>query len=696
MNHTGTIWSDVSHDSARDPRDALRRRDTRAADRDVRIPPPADPTRRERYRLDLLGFLRCYLASWFSRQFSEDHLQMIADLQSSILHGDCYVLVAPRGIGKSTIVLGAAIWALLYGHRRCIVILCDTVEHSIDRLDSIRMVIETNELLFADFPGPCACVRALQGNWNRANGQTVRGKRTFIRWGGSRVLCFPMIDGEPSSGACIATKSMKRAVRGLVFSTPDGRQLRPDFALMDDPLDKEDAESAKKVAKIIKKIQYDVMFLGDAGTRIAGTLITTVKARNDDACQFLDPERHPGWLRRRFQLMRSLPDPSTKPLWDTYADLRAKSKSEHGDYRLSNAYYAAHRAAMDTGALSVHAECYDRAAGEHSVIQHALNIIIDEGMDVFLTECQNEPPALDTSALLVLDAYRVERAIIEDLPRGIVPNNALELAFGVDVQKHALYWLALAAAPGRVLTCIDYGIQDVNAPDHARIDPQDTARMQALERAITVALCELRDRVVAEPYRRTDGTLFPVSLAAVDSNYMTTTVRNFCATSSGLFIPIVGHGTLRDQARWYVPKDSQLTRDGNLYLRADAGQAVAHLHTDAYKQIIHTGFLLDAASPGSVRLFAPAHRKDHHTLSHHIASEQQTQKASGPVWEKAKGRAANHYFDAFVYAVATMSLLEHRTPGIGIHGLGQAVAVAANPTGWRQRRPTRISYGDVN
>lgn len=693
----GTIWPGIATTTRAERRrelDGQRRRDVRASERDVEIPEVADPERKARMSADLLGFLRWYLYRLFPREFSQDHLTIIADLQDSIIHGESYVLIAPRGIGKSTIVLGAIIWALLYGHRRFIVLLCDNGNHSEDRLDSIRTIIETNERLYEDFPGPCACVRSLQGNWNRANGQTVAGARTHIRWGGKRILVFPTLEGELSSGASIATRSMKKSVRGIVYTTPDGEQLRPDFALIDDPIEPDDAASERIISKVEQKIRRDVMFLGEASKRIAGCLLTTVMAHDDIACRFLDAVRHPNWKRRKLQLMKSMP--VNKALWDEYENLRARSKAELGNTSLCDAFYQANRAAMDEGASASWDACFDPEKGEVSATQHAMNIIFDEGLEAFNAECQNIPPDTTSDKMLVLDSYRVETACAE-LERGVVPNSALALLAGADVMKFGVSWVVVALSPGRIVQVIDYGVQEIDAPT-GRIDPADRARLKALEDAIKGGLRRLRDKL-ADPYMREDGAPMCLNWGFVDVNWMTQSCVEFCCEpeSAEVWHPAQGCGSGRNQKRYYAPRGAEVARDGNLYIRKDERQVRRFmLNSDAYKRIVHSGFLLEPATSGSISLFQPHHRKDHHAFARHITAEMEVEKPGGKlVWEKVRGRSDNHYFDALYNAVAGVSVMEYRLPSIGLAGMSPEAA-AAQPRGFVARKKRRISYAEIH
>ena len=85
-----------------DARDVQRRREHRALERDVWIPPIEDPKRRAACKYDLRLFCETYLKSFFPIRWSPDHLTMIARLEDCVLHGRRYTLAAARGTGKTT------------------------------------------------------------------------------------------------------------------------------------------------------------------------------------------------------------------------------------------------------------------------------------------------------------------------------------------------------------------------------------------------------------------------------------------------------------------------------------------------------------------------------------------------------------------------------------------------------------------
>ena len=401
-----------------DERDVARRRERRATSRDVVIPPIRNPRRRAACRLDLARFCLTYFPEIFTLPFSPDHHAIVRRLQSVVLHGRKATLVAPRGSGKTSITIATIIWAILYGHRRFCCIICDTFDHAVIRFSSIRTILETNDRLHDDFPGPTACIRALERKYNRGPGQTVtiKGERrpTHISMGGGagHLLVLPTLPRVPSSSAAIAIGTLDSAIRGLQHTTASGEILRPDFVILDDPQDKQQANNPATVDKREQTILADVLGLAGPTKDLACVYLGTKIAKDDLTSRFSDAKLHPDWAGPTYKLMYALP--TAEEHWKTYNDLRVDCLEKHGHYQAATDYYAAHRPEMDAGAKPAWEQRH--TPRDISATQYAMNIIFDKGLPVFLAEYQNEPQDTAEEPLIVLSAYAVERADSE-LPR---------------------------------------------------------------------------------------------------------------------------------------------------------------------------------------------------------------------------------------------------------------------------------------
>jgi hypothetical protein len=96
---------------------------TKLWDSDAAIDCPSPPTdsilaERQGFDDDLAKFLWQVFPQAFPLEPSPTHLRMIEEIQKAVTHGGLKAIAAPRGSGKTSILLRAALWAILTGRRK--------------------------------------------------------------------------------------------------------------------------------------------------------------------------------------------------------------------------------------------------------------------------------------------------------------------------------------------------------------------------------------------------------------------------------------------------------------------------------------------------------------------------------------------------------------------------------------------------
>jgi hypothetical protein len=157
---------------------------------------------------------------------------VIHKIEQAVLHGGLFAMAMPRGSGKTTICECACIWAVLYGHRDFVCLIGSDEGHAADMLDSIKMELDGNELLLADFPEVVFPIQSLDGIANRCSGQLYKGERTHIGWTAKEVV-LPTIQDSPASGAIIKVAGITGRIRGMKYKRADGRTVRPSLVVLD-------------------------------------------------------------------------------------------------------------------------------------------------------------------------------------------------------------------------------------------------------------------------------------------------------------------------------------------------------------------------------------------------------------------------------------------------------------------------------
>ena len=523
-----------------------------------------NPKRHKACAKDFRKFCEQYFPNTFGIDWSEDHLTVLAKIQAAVLDGGLFALAMPRGNGKSTLCATAALWAILYGHRRFLAIIAATEAHAAEFLGNLRSIFEQEAVLAADFPGAVFPVRALEGITHRANGQLWRGERTHIAWKADQVIlphAPPRMPGSDGCGATIRVAGLTGRIRGMNRRGTQGETMRPDFVILDDPQTDESAASLAQNRTRERIVAGAILGLAGPGAHMAGVMPCTVIRQADMCDRVLDRERHPEWNGERMALVYSWP--TNQPLWDRYAELwRAGRDSETGMHDISDAteHYEKNREAMDAGAR-VGWEGRKRP-DELSALQHAWNLRLEHGDEAFFAEYQNAPLSLDhdgNAESLTADEL-ADR--LTGVPRGGIGMAADIMTAFVDVQGNSLWWVVCAWRRDFTGEVVDYGVWPEQGAAYVTVRElrkkiQDVIPDAGLEGQIYGALQALTGYLLGTRYVSSDGTKMGIDRMLIDANWGNSTevVYQFCQESGfhGSLTPSHGAGITASQnpmAKW--------------------------------------------------------------------------------------------------------------------------------------------------
>ena len=245
------------------------RREATRAKQDIRsqLGKVANPRRRKKAEKSFEFFARTYFPERFDKPFSEDHLKTIALIEQAVLRGGKLAVAMPRGSGKTTLIEVACIWALLIGARKFVVLVGSDKDSAIEMLDSIKSELETNELLLEDFPLEVGPFALLEGEARRCNGQRYAGERTYVQWKADRLV-FATIKKSTAGGGVIRVAGITGRIRGSKYTRPDGKSVRPDLVVPDDPQTDESAASASQTDQREKILTKAIRGLAGPGKKI--------------------------------------------------------------------------------------------------------------------------------------------------------------------------------------------------------------------------------------------------------------------------------------------------------------------------------------------------------------------------------------------------------------------------------------------
>jgi len=637
-----------------------RSRRVSAAGRDIGPPPGVvDAARRESCRLDFRLFCETYLAELFPLEWSPDHLTAIGKIEAAVLRGELFAFAMPRGSGKTTLCEAACLWAIVHGHRQFVVLIGSDQSIAEQMLDSIKAHLEQNDLLLDDFPEAVYPIRALEGINARARGQTSEGTPTKIEWTADQIT-MAAIGGSVSSGSAVRVAGITGRIRGLKHVRPDGKAIRPDLVLIDDPQTDESAASPSQVATREKILAGAILGLAGPGRKIAGLCTVTVIRTDDLADRLLDRTRHPAWQGERTKLVYEWPD--QEDLWSQYAEMRREGQRSGEGTGKADAFYAERQADMDRGARV--AWPARKAHDELSAIQHAWNLRIDRGESAFNAEFQNEPLA-DDIATDKLDRRQLALRVT-NVPRGIVPHGHSTLTAFVDVQDRLLYWLVASWSPSFGGHVVAYGAYPDQGSSHfeagtAKKTLSHAAGGAGFEAALRAGLDATMQQLLSREWKREDGVPMRISQVLVDSNWgqSTQVVRNFCRATpfAATILPSRGKG-IGAAGTPMGPRRNRGDRAGLNWVvgrTADGVQMECSYDTNFWKTFSSARLRLGLGDPEAILL----HAGHHDLLLEHLTSEY-------PVRVEARGRTVdewkqtpreNHWWDCLVGAAVAASVV---------------------------------------
>jgi hypothetical protein len=271
------------------------------------LPKVVNKKRREACRLNLRLFCETYFPRAFRLKWSRDHLRVIAKIESAVLKGGLSAFAMPRGSGKTTLASIAAIWAIVYGHRRWVCIIGATDDAACRLLSATKKDLLRNEILGSDFPHATYPIRQMGGEPAKCRNQHLGGVKTAIEWTADRIV-FPHVEKAQATAALITVCGITGDIRGQVYSTENGEVIRPDLVLLDDPADERKAGSPKQNQDRLDILNGDILGLAGPDVAISGLMACTIIKPLDMAHQTLNVKQSSEWRGEITKLVYAFPN----------------------------------------------------------------------------------------------------------------------------------------------------------------------------------------------------------------------------------------------------------------------------------------------------------------------------------------------------------------------------------------------------
>lgn len=678
---------------------AQRARSISKAIRDIGKPPAVvDPHTREACARDLQAFCECYHEDKFTLDWSDDHLKAIRKLQSAILNGGKFAFAMPRGSGKTTLTLCAAEWAILYGHRKWVVIISATAPDATNLLVNLRTDLENNQCLFDDFPEVCHPLREIAGQYQKARGQTMDGDYTHCEVKVNKIA-LPQWRDSISFGGRVTVGSITASMRGKVATLVSGESIRPDFAICDDPQTDESARSFAQTANRETTIKRVVLGLAGPGETISCVIPCTIIEHDDLAFRLLDTQRNPEFQGEISELLYTFP--TNTELWDSYATMRADGFRSGDDGTAATEFYVLNREAMSVGARVGWPARFNK--GEVDALQHCMNLYLADPAG-FNAEYRNRPEERTKGNANAIAPEHVT-AKLTGQQRCTMQPGTTRITAAVDCHANIMFYTVTAWDEYFNGTVIDYGTYPKqNRPYFTQVQasPNLADEFTGNEASrIYYGLSKVCELVLGHHY----GDM-RVERCFIDSGRWADIVLKFCAQSpyNAILTPSKGYGVAAGSlpmSEW--PKKTGEKAGWNWRARATTGGGKGRIvlfDSNSWKTKLREMLVAPFGSPGCLGIFGDA-KTNHELFIDHFRSEfpHETSGRGRTLWEWKQGLSYNdnHWFDC---VVMTLVAVEYTGLQMGSTVVGEEVREGAKPLPIKPReeqhgRRKKVTYEEI-
>lgn len=305
----------------------------------------ARASRQARAKHDFNYFRKIYFPHYLQIKTNSSLHSWLDATLPQLMQGEAQKLViaAPRGEAKSTFVaLFLVIWCIVHEKKQYILLIADALHQAVMLLEAIKVELESNPRLKADF-----------------------GEFIGRIWNEQGIITVNNIKVQ----ACGAEKKM----RGLRHGAN-----RPDLVILDDLENDENVQSPEQRDKLQAWLHKTVLNLGAAGGSLVIIYIGTILHYDSVLARTL---QKPLWKKKIFKALEVWPDNLAR--WDEWeAVLLAQGEGAAQDF------YEQHQAAMEAGA---------KVSWPEARSLYKLMLLRAENQAAFASELQNDPLATESA-----------------------------------------------------------------------------------------------------------------------------------------------------------------------------------------------------------------------------------------------------------------------------------------------------------
>jgi len=483
---------------------------------------------------DVEAWLMTYLKEAFPIPFGDVHRDIINMTIDCLKTGNPIVIAAPRETGKTTVINGVTLYAVLEGLCPFPVVIPWSQRAAKRALNFWRVNLCYNPRLHNDYPEHTDVFRISQGVSQKIPSLTdENGNPT-----GAQLLVSEGIIVLPRSKGLLGSASVNGNPRGIQYTTINGEVLRPKAALIDDPQDAKTAKNAVRVREALEKIDGDIASLGKMMPIIA---TVTVIQKDDVADTLLHRD---DWKVIRVPRITSWPigfneiangqKTEVRKLWDEFDEIR---RSKEGGNPEAVKFYKDNKSSLIQGMKVSWSGRSDAIKWLPDEFCGAMLDYYRLGRGAFMAEMQNEPMS-DTEKAYSLTPQLITSRIDVTRKQGEIPQWGLRTICATDINPSYGYSTVIESyGIGQKAGVISKFIFDVTDRQDLKTC-QDMAKNES-DKRVKNSLTELGHKIKA--------SMIPLDAWGIDaggSNF--DAVLEFCRTSVQLCglqaIPIKGAG----------------------------------------------------------------------------------------------------------------------------------------------------------
>lgn len=627
---------------------------SRSKGRDIgTLVPKCDTDERKECDSSLRRFLEVCFPNAFKLEWSDDHLRLIAAIERAAIFGTLLALAMPRGSGKTTILIRAALWAILTKHRRFLCIVASTEAKARRLLRSIKTEILHNKKLHDLYGAELQAVLALGNESRSAAQQHYRGALTGVEWTVD-MIGFGYVEKSQLNGAGISVCGITGNIRGQELTLPNGEVLRPDITLIDDPQTKKSAKSQSQCEERHETMMGDVLGMAGPQADISAICACTVIYQDDLADRLLDNKRSQQWNGEKCKMVYKWP--KDEAIWEQYREMYLTGAS----WEVRNQFVKDNYDRMHDG----HHLGWPARRGQNAIsgLQYAYELRFRDEAS-FFAEYQNEPLSNANELPFELDPDAISRRT-NQVKRLVVPSGCEKITAQIDVQKHVLFYVVTAWTMGGRGHVIDYGTW----PDQKRLrftkrelrkTLADETNANSLAESIYSGLERLVEMLMTRQHDREGGGTLTIDRIGVDAKWgqSTGTVRRFSRECKypGRVVPTMGQYVGAKSWQWQSTSNDKKTSPG-LHCRMQPSKAdtrVREMLIDAnwWKSVVAERLSVGKGSEKAILLFE-AKPHQHRMFADHcceeVPSEEETKTGKKLIEWKQPPAAENDYWDCLV------------------------------------------------